>query len=157
MGKIIDKEGSPVGDPSEKGKNTIPNNSGEQNTDDELTKKIKEVLAEQFKDISSQYTGAISELQNKTDLLEQEKYKMQVEKLLGDSKILDSRFYDFIYSDDIEFVKTRIENLENLITEKVGEMVQKEVDTRLGQSQWIPGNNSDGSGIDTFKKPSYMV
>ncbi|MBW4862640.1 MAG: hypothetical protein KZY55_13650 [Paeniclostridium sp.] len=156
--EIINKEGSPVGEPSKKEtegtteKETIP-----QNTDDELTKKIKEILAEQFKDISGQYTSAITELQDKTKEVEQEKYKMQVNKLLGDSKILDGRFFDFVYSNDIELVKTRIENLENLINEIVGEMAQNEVNKRLDASAWTPGDNSSMQFESTFKKPSYMV
>ena len=156
--EIINKEGSPVGEPSKKEtegtteKETIP-----QNTDDELTKKIKEILDNQLNSFKDEFKNNITDLQDKTKEVEQEKYKMQVNKLLGDSKILDGRFYDFIYSDDIELVKTRIENLENLITEMVGEMAQNEVNKRLDASAWTPGDNSSMQFESTFKKPSYMV
>ena len=156
--KIINKEGSPVGEPSKKAtegtteKETIP-----QNTDDELTKKIKEILDNQLNSFKDEFKNNITELQDKTKEIEREKYKMQVNKLLGDSKILDGRFYDFVYSDDIELVKTKIENLENLINEMVGEMAQNEVNKRLDASAWTPGDNSSMQFESTFKKPSYMV
>ena len=156
--EIINKEGSPVGEPSKKEtegtteKETIP-----QNTDDELTKKIKEILDNQLNSFKDEFKNNITELQDKTKEIEQEKYKMQVNKLLGDSKILDGRFFDFVYSNDIELVKTRIENLENLINEIVGEMAQNEVNKRLDASAWTPGDNSSMQFESTFKKPSYMV
>lgn len=160
----IIEEGSQRGEPSNKTENTpqkdtTSRNNEEQNldSDNELTKKIKNILDKQFKDIENKYTSAITELQDKTKEVEQEKYKIQLEKLLGDSKILDGRYYDFVYSNDIELVKTKIKNLENLINEKVREMAQKEVDKRLGASVWIPGNNSDTPGIDNFSKQPYML
>lgn len=139
------KGGSPVGEPSTKTeKNITQNNNGEQNNADELTKKIQEILAEQLTEFK--------ELKDSSETLIQEKFKIEVEKLLSDSQILDGRFFDFVNADDIELVKTRIENLENLITEKVNESV----DSRIGANAWYPGNNSN-SEIDTFKKPSYMI
>ena len=156
--EIINKEGSPVGEPSKKEtegtteKETIP-----QNTDDELTKKIKEILDNQLNSFKDEFKNNITELQDKTKEIEQEKYKMQVNKLLGDSKILDGRFFDFVYSNDIELVKTKIKNLENLINEMVGKMAQNEVNKRLDASAWTPGDNSGMQFESTFKKPSYMV
>lgn len=167
------KEGSPVGEPSDNTKDTITD-STEDNTkrnierttenntkestedstnDDEITKKIKELLSSELASFKNEFTSTITELQDSSEALKQEKYKMEVEKLLAESKSLDGRFFDFVYSDDIELVKTKIENLENLIEEKSN----SKVDERIGASSWTPGSNSNTPGIDTYKKPSYMV
>lgn len=170
---INNKEGSPVGEPSNNTKETTKDTTGEitkQTTedniikstegntedsikDDEITKKIKEILSSELASFKDDFKSTITELQDSSEALKQEKYKMEVEKLLAESKSLDGRFFDFVYADDIDLVKTKIENLENLIEEKAN----SKVDERLGASVWIPGNNSDMQGLNTFKKPSYMV
>lgn len=171
------KEGSPVGEPSDNTKDTITDSTedntkdtieddtkgnAESNTedsanDDEITKKIKEILSSELASFKGDFQSTITELKDSSEALKQEKYKIEIEKLLAESEVLDGRFYDFIYSDDIELVKVKIENLENLISEKIEEVVQKIVDERLGASSWTPASNSNTPGIDTYKKPSYML
>lgn len=162
---INNKEGSPVGEPSDNIKDTktdsteddtkrnIESTTEDNTNDDEITKKIKEILSSELATFKDDFKSTITELKDSSEALKQEKYKMEVEKLLAESKSLDGRFFDFVYSDDIELVKTKIENLENLIEEKAN----SKVDERLNSNVWIPGNNSDMQGLNTFKKPSYMV
>lgn len=145
--------GSPaIGDPS----NQEPL-SNEENNNSSLDKQISDIINQKLAEFQNQIAGTITSLQENAKTLGEQKQKLEIEKLLTESEILDGRFYDFIYSDDMELVKSKAEELENLISQILNERVDLVVNERLGQSSWIPGNNSNYSNTDTFKKPSYML
>ncbi|MDU7109485.1 MAG: hypothetical protein E6303_01525 [Clostridium perfringens] len=145
------KEGSPViGEPSPKDEN-IPPIEGEENPPAEgeeentfsINTEIQKLIENELSKFKSQFASTIEEYKNNSKSLAEEKHKLEIEKLLTESEILDGRSYDFIYSDDIELVKSKIENLENLINESINERVDLIINQRLRESSWIPGNNSN--------------
>ncbi|EIF2088266.1 hypothetical protein C4D24_12630 [Clostridium perfringens] len=145
--------GSPAGgDPSNQA-----NNEENNNNENSLDKQISDIINKKLLEFQNQIAGTITTLQENAKTLGDKNQKLEIEKLLTESEILDGRFFDFIYSDDMELVKSKIENLENLITQVLNERVNLLVKDRLGESSWIPGNNSNYSSVDTFKKPSYML
>ena len=147
--------GSPAGgEPS----NQEPlSNKENNNNENSLDKQISDIINQKLAEFQNQIAGTITSLQKNAKTLGEQKQKLEIEKLLTESKILDGRFYDFIYYDDMELVKSKSEDLENLISQILNERVDLVVNERLGQSSWIPGNNSNYSNTDTFKKPSYML
>ena len=147
--------GSPViGEPS----NQEPLSSEEKNNNENsLDKQISDIINQKLAEFQNKIVGTITSLQENAQTLVDKNQRLEIEKLLTESEILDGRFYDFVYSTDLELVKSKIEELENLINQALNERVNLTVAERLGQSSWIPGNNSNNSTIDTFKKPSYMV
>ncbi|HHL2067838.1 TPA: hypothetical protein ACQ3W1_003102 [Clostridium perfringens] len=142
------------GDPSNQEQNQVNN---EENNNSSLDKQISDIINQKLLEFQNQIAGTITSLQENAKTLGDKNQRLEIEKLLTESEILDGRFYDFIYSDDMELVKSKIENLENLITQVLNERVDLLVKDRLGESSWIPGNNSNYSSVDTFKKPSYML
>ena len=145
--------GSPAGgDPSNQA-----NNEENNNNENSLDKQISDIINKKLLEFQNQIAGTITTLQENAKTLGDKNQKLEIEKLLTESEILDGRFFDFIYSDDMELVKSKIENLENLITQVLNERVNLLVKDRLGESSWIPGNNSNYSSVDTFKKPFYMI
>ena len=113
------KEGSPVGEPSDNTKDTITD-STEDNTkrnierttenntkestedstnDDEITKKIKELLSSELASFKNEFTSTITELQDSSEALKQEKYKMEVEKFHAICKLIDE--WGDLIDDDI--------------------------------------------------------
>lgn len=147
--------GSPaIGEPS----NQEPlSNEENNNNENSLDKQISDIINQKLAEFQNQIAGTITSLQENAKTLGDKNQRLEIEKLLTESKILDGRFYDFIYSDDMELVKSKAEDLENLISQILNERVDLVVNERLGQSSWIPGNNSNFSSVDTFKKPSYML
>ncbi|EOU1808406.1 hypothetical protein [Clostridium perfringens] len=147
--------GSPAGgEPS----NQEPlSNKENNNNENSLDKQISDIINQKLFEFQNKIAGTITSLQENAKTLGEQKQKLEIEKLLTESEILDGRFYDFIYSDDMELVKSKAEELENLISQILNERVDLVVNERLGQSSWIPGNNSNYSSVDTFKKPSYML
>lgn len=145
--------GSPAGgDPSNQA-----NNEENNNNENSLDKQISDIINQKLLEFQNQIAGTITSLQENAKTLADKNQKLEIEKLLTESEILDGRWYDFVYSNDIELVKSKIEELENLINQVLNERVDLIVNDRLGQSSWIPGNNSNYSSVDTFKKPSYML
>lgn len=145
--------GSPAGgDPSNQA-----NNEENNNNENSLDKQISDIINQKLLEFQNQIAGTITSLQENAKTLGDKNQKLEIEKLLTESEILDGRWYDFVYSNDIELVKSKIEELENLINQVLNERVDLIVNDRLGQSSWIPGNNSNYSSVDTFKKPSYML
>ena len=145
--------GSPAGgDPSNQA-----NNEENNNNENSLDKQISDIINQKLLEFQNQIAGTITSLQENAKILGDKNQKLEIEKLLTESEILDGRWYDFVYSNDIELVKSKIEELENLINQVLNERVDLIVNDRLGQSSWIPGNNSNYSNTDTFKKPSYML
>ena len=143
-----------IGDPS----NQEPlSNEENNNNENSLDKQISDIINQKLAEFQNQIAGTITSLQENAKILGEQKQKLEIEKLLTESEILDGRFYDFIYSNDMELVKSKAEELENLISQILNERVDLVVNERLGQSSWIPGNNSNFSSVDTFKKPSYML
>ena len=147
--------GSPAGgDPSNQEQNQVNN---EENNNSSLDKQISDIINQKLAEFQNQIAGTITSLQENAKTLGDKNQRLEIEKLLTESEILDGRWYDFVYSNDIELVKSKIEELENLINQVLNERVDLIVNDRLGQSSWIPGNNSNYSSVDTFKKPSYML
>lgn len=157
MEDTIIKESSPVnGEPSFKEGNIPPveeeeNNQppaegeenppaeGEENTPNNINKEIQNYIQMELSKLTDQLTNTVEEYKNNSKALEDEKYKLEVEKLLNESKILDGRFFDFVFDEDIEIVKLKIERLEGLIEEEANRLVE----IRLRASSWVPGNHSN--------------
>lgn len=147
--------GSPAG--GEHSNQEPLSNKENNNNENSLDKQISDIINQKLFEFQNKIAGTITSLQENAKTLGEQKQKLEIEKLLTESEILDGRFYDFIYSDDMELVKSKAEELENLISQILNERVDLVVNERLGQSSWIPGNNSNYSSVDTFKKPSYML
>lgn len=138
---------------------TLQNDEENNNENNEnlLNKQIADIINQKLVEFQSQITGTITSLQENAKTLGDKNKKLEIEKLLSESKILDGRFYDFVYADNLDLVKSKIEELENLINQILIERVDLIVNERLGQSSWIPGSNSNFSSSNNFKKPAYMV
>ncbi|MDM0981889.1 hypothetical protein QTJ06_14085 [Clostridium perfringens] len=141
------KEGSPViGEPSLKDKNITqiegeenPPAEGEEENTFSINTEIQKIIENELSKFKSEFNSTMEEYKNNSESLAKEKHKLEVEKLLNDNRILDGRYYDFVFDEDIELVKLKIERLEGLMEEGATRLV----DIRLGQASWIPGNDSN--------------
>lgn len=153
--EIIIEEGSPNGEPSDL------SNDDNSNKDDEMTNKINSIIKEQMSAFKTEFES-IKELsktlgeENKN--LKMDLHKREINQLLIDDPNLDSGFYDFIYSDDIEEVKQKISILSGMINDRVKTIADNQVNERLNGGYKPPkGSSLDDDIKRTFERPRYMV
>ena len=112
---------------------------------------VQELINNCMGNFKQEMTGTIESLKVENKELKDNKYKLEVNKLLLESKSLDTGFFDFVFNEDIEVVKSNIETLESLLTVKVDKLVNE----RLNNGYKPP--KDENNLVNHFKKPKYMV
>lgn len=130
--------GSPNGEPSNLSIN------------DEMINKLNEIIKEQMSAFKTEFESIKDENKN----LKFDVKKREINELLLNDPNLDTGFFDFVYSDDIEETKQKISILSGMIKDRVKSIADKEVNDRLNGGYKPPKN--DGIKL-SFNKPDYML
>lgn len=141
--------GSPNGEPSNLSIN------------DEMINKLNEIIGEQMSAFKTEFQS-IKELNN--NLADENKNlkfdvkKREINELLLNDPNLDTGFFDFVYSDDIEETKQKISILSGMIKDRVKIIADKEVNDRLNGGYKPPKDDDKGlSAIESSKIPDCII
>ncbi|NFT04102.1 hypothetical protein FDF18_12495 [Clostridium sporogenes] len=124
-----------------------------ENDINDIVKKQMEQFQTQFMEqFQEQFNDKINKFEDDKKDFQSAKQKHQIKELLMENN-LESNLLDYVYDNDVEVVKLKINEINTIINNRV----EKIVTDRLKENSYTPPSSNESFNNDRFNKPSYMV
>lgn len=124
----------------------------ENNINDIVKKQMEQFQTQFMEQFQQQFGDKINKFENDKKEFQNAKQKHAIKELLMQNS-LEGELLDYVYDDDIEVAKIKIDEINTIINNRV----EKIIIDRLKESSYIPPSNGENFESNNFKKPSYMV
>lgn len=151
---MADIENEPVDNNEvEEIKETQEREEPKENYINDIVKKQMEQFQTQFTEqFQKQFNDKINKFEDDKKDFQTTKQKHQVKELLMESN-LESNLLDYVYDNDVEVVKLKIDEINTIINNRAEKIVMG----RLKENSYIPPSKGESFNNERFNKPSYMV
>ncbi|WP_282804458.1 hypothetical protein [Clostridium tetani] len=127
-------------------------NPKENNINDIVKKQMEQFQTQFMEKFQEQFHEKINNFENDKKEFQNAKQRHAIKELLMENN-LEGELLDYVYNDDVEVAKLKINEINTIINNRVEKIVMN----RLKENSYIPPSKGESFNNERFNKPSYMV